>query len=222
MLQISDIAFYGILDSSYVPPRLWLAKYDALVAGGAGMIQIRAKNESPSERARLVELVIEHRAAAAPPESQPPLIINDDIDLCLAYPDLGLHVGQDDLPPREARDRLGPNRILGLSTHSPDQALAAITLGPKILSYFAVGPVFATPTKPDYTPVGLDLVRFVAEQVTPLPFFCIGGIKRENVEQVRSAGAKRIVTVSDVLCDPDTAAAVRRTIELLTPPIQEL
>ncbi len=222
MSDLQAVAYYGILDASYVAPQDWLAKYDALVAGGAGLIQIRAKDATPAERRALVDQVVEHRAALrsslstlhSPP--QPPLIVNDDIELALAYPDLGLHVGQDDLPAAEARKRLGSRRILGLSTHSPEQALAAIDLGPKVLTYFAVGPVFATRTKPDYTPVGLELVRFVARQSPQLPFFCIGGINRGNVAQVREAGARRVVTVSDVLLADDTAAATRQTIETLS------
>lgn len=216
MPPLSTIAFYGILDTGYVPEEDWVAKYDALAAGGAGIVQIRAKSETRAQRARLLEAVLGRRACAPRPDQLPHLVVNDDIDLCLAYPALGLHVGQDDLPATEARQRIGPNRILGLSTHSPEQALAAMQLGPRILSYFAVGPVFSTPTKPDYAPVGLELVRFVANQRPELPFFCIGGIKRSNIHQVREAGAERIVTVSDALCDPDTAAAVRRSIELLT------
>src|SRR5690606_33960164 len=156
------------------------------------------------ERAALLDEILPLFA-----ETDIPLIINDDIDLCLQHPGLGLHIGQDDLPAREARERLGPDRILGLSTHSIDQAKAAIALGPDILTYFAVGPVFATATKPDYIPVGLPLVKEVAVRNPPLPFFCIGGITRENISSVRSAGARRVVIVSDVLTAADTAAAVR-------------
>ena len=90
--------------------------------------------------------------------------------------------------------------------------LAAIALPKGVLDYFAVGPVFATQTKPDYEPVGLKLVTFTAKQNPPLPFFCIGGINRSNISQVHAAGAIRIVSVSDVLCNDDTANAVAQSI----------
>ena len=216
MLPIKSVTFYGILDTGYVSREDWTAKYDALVAGGAGIIQIRAKGSSSAERYALTEKIIAHRNAQSHRGSPlPELVINDDLELALAFPNLGLHVGQDDLPAIQARRELGPDRLLGLSTHSPEQALEALQLGRGILSYFAVGPVFATPTKPTYTPVGLELVRFVAQQKPELPFFCIGGINRNNIPQVVASGASRIVTVSDVICDSDTAAAVAQSIALL-------
>jgi thiamine-phosphate pyrophosphorylase len=124
----------------------------------------------------------------------------------LQFPGTGLHLGQDDGDIRAARESLGPDRILGLSTHSIGQAKAAIAAA-GCLSYFAVGPVFATGTKPDYTPVGTGLVRQVSALHPPIPFFCIGGIHRGNLDQVLAAGARGIVAVSDPLLDPDTAAA---------------
>ena len=212
---LADAPFYAILDTGYIAPENWINKYDALVAGGAGLVQIRAKREPPAQRADLLQRILEHRASLPSSARHPPLIVNDDIELCLRHPGIGLHVGQDDLPAEEARQQLGPERLLGLSTHSPQQALAAIALGPSVLSYFAVGPIFATQTKPDYTPVGLELARFVANQRPNLPFYCIGGINRGNISQVRATGATRIVTVSDVLLAPDTAAAVRQSLAIL-------
>jgi thiamine-phosphate pyrophosphorylase len=136
-------------------------------------------------------------------------VINDDVELCARTPDAGLHLGQDDMPPDEARRRIGPERMLGLSTHSWEQARAAMELPAGVLSYFCVGPLFATPTKPDYTPVGLDLVRRVAGARPALPWFVIGGIKRTNLQSVLDAGAHRVVVVSDVLQAPDPAGVVR-------------
>lgn len=205
--SLKECSFYGILDSGYVTPSEWIRKYRALVAGGAGIIQIRAKKESPKEREALLIQIIELRNQVE--EAQPPLIINDDIDLCLRYPDIGLHVGQEDTPAIEARERLGPDRILGLSTHSVHQAQGALGLPEETLDYFAVGPVFATQTKPSYTPVGLELVEWVDEQNPKIPFFCIGGINRENLEEVRHRGGTRVVAVSDPLLAEDTEAAVR-------------
>src|SRR5690625_1099835 len=204
MKAISDARFYAILDTGWVKPEEWTEKCQQLIAGGADLIQLRAKKESPSERAALLEKILPLFE-----NSSVPLIVNDDIDLCLRYPGLGLHVGQTDIPAREARERLGPDRILGLSTGSLELAREAIELGPEILSYFAIGPVFPTVTKPDYIPVGLEVPRLISELNPPIPFFCIGGITRKNIPEVLATGAKRVVIVSDILTAPDSAAAVR-------------
>lgn len=177
------------------------------MSGGAGIIQVRAKKASDAERESLLRQILDVRKQAHDP--QPPLILNDDIELCLRHSNVGLHVGQDDTPPIEARERLGPNRLLGLSTHSIQQAQQAMELPEGTLDYFAIGPVFATQTKPSYTPVGLELVRWVSEQRPEIPFFCIGGINRENLAEVRQAGGSRVVAVSDPLLAEDTAAAVK-------------
>jgi thiamine-phosphate pyrophosphorylase len=113
------------------------------------------------------------------------------------------------MPPADARARIGPGRILGLSTHSWPQARAALALAPGTIDYFCVGPVFATPTKPDYPPIGLELIGHVAGARPGLPWFAIGGITRANVAAVAAAGAQRVVVVSDVLRATDPAGAAR-------------
>lgn len=200
---LDRIPFYGILDTGYVSQQDWENKCLALLEGGAGIIQLRAKKENHEQKRQLLERILPFFA-----DTSVPLIINDDLELAAAYPNLGLHVGQDDISPREARETLGPDRIIGLSTHSLIQAQAALCLVSQI-NYFAVGPVFATSTKPDYTPVGLSLVKQIRALEPPFPFFCIGGINRTNFAQVRAAGAYGLVAVSDVLEDPDTATAAR-------------
>jgi thiamine-phosphate pyrophosphorylase len=199
--------FYGILDTAYVAAERWTIVCSQLIAGGAGLVQVRAKNSSRAGREDLVQKVIHlfDRKSGKPPF----LIINDDADLCASVAGAGLHIGQDDIPPIDARKQIGPDRVLGLSTHSQAQAEDAMNLPNGILDYFCIGPVYATQTKPDYTPVGLDLVRWTAGKRPDLPWFCIGGINRGNLREVVSAGAQRVVVVSDVLMDPDPAAAIR-------------
>lgn len=213
-MDLSHARFYAILDTGYVPRSRWSKVCRALIEGGADIIQMRAKTERPAERrvllGEILPLFAESRAGA------PPLVINDDIELALSHPGLGLHVGQDDLSAVEARRLLGPDRILGLSTHSREQVAGALALDNGVLSYFAVGPVFPTQTKPGYRAVGLDLVAHAATEARNVPFFCIGGINRGNVAQVVAAGGRRVVAVSDILCDPDPAAAVREIRELLS------
>jgi thiamine-phosphate pyrophosphorylase len=202
--------FYAILDSGYVDEAEWEYKAESLLAGGACLLQIRAKGHPVERVAELVE-----RALPTARKFDVPLIVNDHLEVALAIPGAGLHLGQDDGDFREARKRLGPDRILGLSTHSLEQARSAIAAA-DVLSYFAVGPVFATGTKPDYPPVGLDLVRQVAQEKPPIPFYCIGGINRANLDQVLEAGALGVVAVSDPLLDEDTEAATRVFADRLT------
>ncbi|MEM8549376.1 MAG: thiamine phosphate synthase [Verrucomicrobiota bacterium] len=202
MQPLPGDGFYAILDTGYVPGDRLPDVYLALLNGGAVLVQLRAKEATTQQRIQILDTLVK-----LSPESSVPLVVNDDIDAALAFPRIGLHVGQDDLPVAQARERLGPERILGLSTHSPAQAAEAITQA-SLLSYFAVGPVFATPTKPDYTPVGLELVRHVAGLNPPLPWFAIGGIKLHNAEQVIAAGVRGLVAVTDVLLAEDPAAVV--------------
>lgn len=204
---LASARFYGILDSAYVSANRWKMVCSGLIEGGADLIQVRAKGASAAERERLVFEVLPLFDLNS---QQPPfLVINDDVELCARVPGLGLHIGQDDTPVREARERIGHERLLGLSTHSREQAQAAMDLPAGTLDYFCTGPVFATQTKPDYEPVGLELVRWTAARHPELPWFCIGGINRATMTEVLRAGADRVVVVSDVLLDKDPAAAVR-------------
>lgn len=200
----SQPRFYGILDTGYVAPQDMVPKCRALLSGGAQIVQLRAKKQTRDEMRMILCQILPLFM-----KSGVPLIVNDDIELALEFPGLGLHIGQDDIPVPQARAALGTGRVLGLSTHSPEQAAGAIAQA-HLLDYFAVGPVFATQTKPDYIPVGLDLVRHVAGLRPPLPWVCIGGINADNAQQVIDAGAQGLVAVSDVLLAEDTASAVAR------------
>jgi len=194
---------YAILDTGYVRRSEWETKCRSLIEGGADIVQLRAKNVNRQERRLLLEAILPLFT-----ESSCPLVINDDWELACEYPGVGVHIGQDDDSVETVRAAIGAERILGLSTHSLDQARAAIDRAGD-LNYFAVGPVFATPTKPDYEPVGLELVRRVARLKPPLPWFCIGGVKRTNAPRVIAAGAPALVAVSDLLDTEDTCGAVR-------------
>ncbi len=206
---LNPALFYGILDTGYVLEEKMADLCRALIAGGAGLLQLRAKKNSPFERIRLLDTLYPICR-----EARVPLIVNDQIELALRYPDVGLHVGQDDLSVPAAREKLGPGRLLGLSTHSKAQAQEAIALS-SLLDYFAVGPVFATQTKPDYNPVGLELIHFVTRMNPPLPWYCIGGITRANVKEVTQAGGQRVVSVSDILTAADPAQATREILAAL-------
>ncbi|MEX0324804.1 MAG: thiamine phosphate synthase [Puniceicoccaceae bacterium] len=207
---VPSSGFYAILDTGYIDDSEWEYKADAVLSGGACILQIRAMGD-PLERVReLVERV--HPVARS---HNVPLVINDHLELAASTPGLGLHMGQEDGPIDEARARLGPDRILGLSTHCLEEAKKAVE-AMDILSYFTIGPIFPSQTHAEYKPVGIDLVRAVASLEPALPFFCIGGITPDNMEKVVAAGARGIIAASFSLRDPDLASTARFYAQHLT------
>jgi len=135
-------------------------------------------------------------------------IVNDRPEVAMACAADGVHVGQDDPPPAQVRRMVGEDALIGLSTHSADQVDAVSAVAVSEVDYFCVGPVYATPTKPDYEPVGLDLVRYAAERAA-VPYFAIGGIDPGNVGEVVHAGAERVVVVRAICDAGDPGAAAR-------------
>jgi thiamine-phosphate pyrophosphorylase len=194
MKPIKNARLYVILDTGYVPKESLLDMARMVIRGGADILQLRAKNESDEEILKLAPPIRDLAAAAGAP-----LIINDRPHLAGQLDAAGVHIGQDDMTVADARKKLRIKAAVGKSTHSREQIEAAVLEKP---DYIAVGPVYPTPTKPDYPPVGLELVRYAAEKVK-IPFFCIGGIKLENVDDVLAAGARRIVVVSGILLAKD-------------------
>jgi thiamine-phosphate pyrophosphorylase len=173
----------------------------AALDGGVDVVQLREKS-GPDELIvetgrRLRELCDEHGAL---------LVVNDRADLALACGADGVHVGQDDEPLDSVRSTVGPELIVGISTHSPSQIEAALA---SEADYLGVGPVFATATKPGVEPVGLELVRHAAAHAEAKPWFAIGGIDAGNAPVVLEAGASRIAVVRAIrdADDPRAAAA---------------
>lgn len=205
-LSLDHRFLYAILDAAYLGGRDPGAVAEQLVEGGVDLLQVRAKDASDA-----VVLEMTRAALAACRPAGVPVIVNDCPDLAVAADADGVHVGQDDLAVAEARRRIGRDRILGKSTHSFEQAVAAQA---EDVDYFAVGPIFATPTKPTYVPVGLELVRRVAP-VASKPFFCIGGIKSDNAGRVLAAGGRGIVVVSGILQASNPTSACRALKALL-------
>jgi len=199
--QLARCRLYGFIDTMYVEDLDPGEVVRDLVAGGVDILQVRAKERTHAER---VDIGLRVVSAAFP--YHVPVIINDDIEAAFESGADGVHLGQEDWAaiPREHRtDRLANMRIVGISTHSIEQALAAERDG---ASYIGVGPVFPTATKPAARAVGTDLVRQVAAQVK-LPFFAIGGITLDNINQVLEAGATRVAVVSAILRASDTTEA---------------
>ena len=130
-------------------------------------------------------------------------IVNDQAELAIACAADGVHLGQADASPEEVRRAIGQDSLIGLSTHSPEEIEAA-----RGVDYLAVGPVYQTPTKPDYAPVGIALVRWAAAHST-LPFFAIGGLDASNADAVLDAGAERIAVVRAIRDADDPGEAAR-------------
>ena len=190
MSVLSECRFYGIIDLGYVEEPDLACVAERMVDGGVDLIQLRGKGRSIEELADLAAAL--HQLTA---RSSTSLIVNDHAEIASRVPVEGVHVGQDDDSIEVALRKAGRGVLIGKSTHSLEQALAAQREG---ADYIAFGPIFATPTKPDYAPIGLAHIRRVHAQVS-LPIFCIGGINLDNLQSVIDAGARRVVMVSALL-----------------------
>jgi thiamine-phosphate pyrophosphorylase len=179
-----------------------------LGGGGATLVQLREKHLTPREfyaEALAAVSVARERGVR--------LVINDRADIALAVGADGVHLGQDDLHPEAARRLLGPERIVGFSTHSVEQAAEAARLP---VNYIAIGPIFATTSKENPDPaVGLEGVRCVREAVGSIPLVAIGGITHENARAVLDAGADSVAVISALLPLKDPAAVTRLTRDML-------
>lgn len=204
--KLSDCRLYGILDLSYVNTEDAVRVTEAMIEGGVDLIQLRGKQCSLDE---LTDLAV--RLHEVTSRFATPLIVNDHAEIAAKVPVEGVHVGQDDDLIDVARKKTGRNVFVGKSTHNFEQAFAAQHEG---ADYIGFGPIFATPTKPDYQPIGLKQIESVHRNVA-LPIFCIGGIKIDNLEQVIAAGARRVAIVSGLLKAPDIAEYARACKKLL-------
>ncbi len=161
---------------------------ERVIAAGIQAVQLREKHLSRRERFRLAEIFRGKTAVAGRL-----LIINDDLDIALGVGADGVHLGREDLPVEAAR-ALGPGLIIGRSTRSAEEALAAEAAG---AGYVNVGPVFPTPTKPGISPVGIETFREVRDKVS-IPVTVMGGINRENLHRVLEAGARTVAMVRGI------------------------
>jgi thiamine-phosphate pyrophosphorylase len=193
--RLAGARLYLVCDAR---PRAFL---DAALRGGADIVQLRDKtldDEGLIAAARVFRAAADAHGAL--------FILNDRPDLVEACAADGVHVGQDDGTPAAARALVGPERIVGRSTHAPEQADAA-EADPDV-DYLAVGPVHATPTKPGRPAVGLDYVAYAARAASK-PWFAIGGLDAQTLPAVVEAGARRAVVVRAITeaDDPERAAA---------------
>lgn len=205
MKSLADCKLYAFVDTAYLHGRAPAEAARQLCDGGADLIQLRAKNSSLDEIERMAEeiLPVTRKAGVL-------LVINDHPALAAKIGADLCHLGQEDFfvaghsHTSEFRTQHSAFHM-GLSTHSPEQARRALAADP---SYIAIGPVFATPTKPMAPPVTLDYVEWASKNVV-IPWFAIGGITLQNLEEVLAAGARRICVVSAILNSGDIADACR-------------
>ncbi len=199
---LNGFRLYAVTDLKY-ESALPLRKIEAAYRGGADVVQLRSK---VLPDAALIRLGMKICKIAA--KYRKLFFVNDRVDIALATRADGVHLGQDDMPVRVARQmaqQCGQKLIVGKSTHSLEQARAAVREG---ADYIGVGPVFRTPTKPGVRSVGLSFVRQAAKHIR-IPWVAIGGIDLSNMREVVAAGAIRIAVVRAIFAAADPAGAAR-------------
>ena len=217
MKPLSDCRLYTFVDAAFLNGRAPERVAQELCDGGSDLIQLRAKDFTPDEVRRMAEAIlpVTRRAGVG-------LVINDHLPVAMEVGAEMCHLGQEDffdagykevsqLTSKNeiggtVRPRAGMKVQIGLSTHAPEQAKRAVAAGP---GYIAIGPVYATGTKPTAKPVTLKYVRWAAANVA-IPWFAIGGINLTNLEEVLAAGARRVCVVSAILNTTDVAGACRK------------
>jgi thiamine-phosphate pyrophosphorylase len=200
MTRIFDLKLYLILDPDLCGSDEGMIKTaNAGVAGGATMVQLRHKTATTEQR---IKIGLKLKAALA--NSRAKLIINDDIDAAITVNADGLHIGQSDGDPIQARRRLGADAIIGLSAESIELVQR---INPSVIDYAGLGPVFATPTKSDHKqPIGFEGLQKLAA-ICPVPSVAIGGLKAEHAQEVFAAGCDGMAVISAICGQHDPLAA---------------
>jgi len=202
MVNFLSTDIYGITADEYSLGRGNIETVRLIIKAGIKVIQYREKDKCTREMYRECMAIRELTRDAGVT-----FIVNDRVDLAVAVNADGVHVGQDDLPPESVRKMVGDKMLIGLSTHSPAQAQAAIALG-DIVDYIGVGPIFPTKTKKDVCEaVGLEYLDYVVNNID-MPFVAIGGIKEHNIGQVHTRGARIISLVTEIVSNYDIPAKV--------------
>ncbi len=205
---LASCRLYGIVDMGYTHPDAIEARTSALLAGGVRILQLRAKQYGQQDIAAFARRMqpLCRQAGAL-------FVLNDYPELAAELGADAVHVGQDGGPLADVRRVVGEGVIVGRSTHSPEQALAAQAEG---ADYIGFGPLFPTGTKPGRPSIGLQDIAAVQARLGDFPMFCIGGINGSTLPQVLAAGARRVVIVSWLLEQADIAAAARGIITQCT------
>ncbi|CAG1066875.1 thiamine-phosphate pyrophosphorylase [uncultured bacterium] len=202
---------YCVIDSAWVELSAAGKTAEKLIRAGAGIIQLRAKNEGSKA---VLEAAFGVRAAT---RGKAIFIVNDRVDIALLSEADGVHLGQDDIPLKDARE-LMPSAIIGLSTHNLEEAHEARFLG---ADYISFGPIFQTKTKKDAdTPKGLERLKALADEVS-LPIVAIGGITADTALPVLEAGAASVAIISDILLADDMQGRTEEIISRIRPLLEK-
>lgn len=195
-----DYTLYFVTDRELMSCDTVEQSVQLAIDGGASVVQLREKNLSSREFYETALRVLE----ITKPRGVP-LIINDRLDICLAAGADGVHLGQSDIPCKIAREILGADKIIGVSSHNPAEAAQAQADG---ADYLGVGAAFCTSTKSNTTPVTPETIREIREAVS-LPFVVIGGVNEKNISQLYGLGINGAAVVSAICAKPDITAAAR-------------
>ena len=200
MKPVDEWSIYVITDRALSKGRSHEEVVRRAILGGVDVVQLRDK-EAPTAQLYREALLLRDMAK----KMNIPLIINDRVDVALAVDADGVHLGQDDLPLSIARRMLGPEKIIGISTHSFQQARAASLTNP---DYISIGPIYPTKTKETGPAVGVEIIRLIKD-TTPIPVVAIGGITLENVGEVSQSGADCVALISSIVSAEDIEATAR-------------
>lgn len=194
----TQFRLYAVTDRSWLKGKTLASQIEAAIDGGAGLVQLREKSLDPAAflaEARWFAGLCRKRGVAG--------IINDSVEIALAANADGVHVGQGDLAAQCAREALGPDKIVGVSAHNVEEALAAQAAG---ADYLGVGAAFVTGTKTDAKPIGRDMIRAITAAVD-IPVVAIGGIGPDNILELKGCGLDGVAVVSALFAQPDVKAA---------------
>jgi thiamine-phosphate pyrophosphorylase len=211
MKPLADCRLYTFVDTAYLHGRAPELVAQQLCDGGSDIIQLRAKNSPPDEVRQLAEKVLPVTRAAGVP-----LVINDHLEIAREIGAEFCHLGQEDFfaagHTHVDQFKIQNSKFkIGLSTHAPVQAARAVAAA---ADYIAIGPIYATKTKPTAKPVTLDYIRWAQANVT-VPWFAIGGVNLQTLDEVLAAGATRVCVVSAILNADDIVAACKKIRERL-------
>lgn len=195
-----DFDIYVVTDPNILGKRKVVSAIKDAIKGGAKIVQLRDKKASIGEYYKKAKQIAEVCKKA-----KVTFIVNDYLDICLALDADGVHLGQDDVPISVARKLLGSDKIIGLSTHSKEQALKGAKSG---ADYISIGPIFSTPSKPGIKPLEIEMVKWASKNIK-IPFVAIGGINENNLNEVLKAGAKRAAIIRAAIGQKDVAKAIR-------------
>ena len=195
-----DYTLYLCTDSGLMSCKTVEESVELAILGGCSIVQLREKNASSLELFQLAK-----RVKQVTDKYNVPLIINDRLDICQAVDAAGVHLGQSDLPCREARRILGANKLIGVSAALPEEAAKAQSDG---ADYLGVGAVFTTSTTSNTRPVTPETIRAIRQAVT-IPFVVIGGVNPQNITQLYGLGINGAAVISAVIAQPDITEAAR-------------